>query len=261
MRSFVYAVLALLFTLSEAKASVSLPTLLDKPLSLTVIPLSSYGGASSSEGTSSYFTLTCYYYPEFMVKEIITDQKGAHKISITPSSSQNPMPCIADDPKEQVVNHSGYFLGIKNSFLFFRGDDSHNGASGITILTSQGDLLFEDGRGNLLENRKPSTITVEKEGTLMVHYTRFFEAPCSLFGKSKDQCWSTIKKETGLQGPRSNCPTPEPADYYKSKEGQAYMKKSPTVVEYQAVGRITSYISTIQPEPITQKNIHCQPSV
>ncbi len=259
--TFTVLFFSLIFPVHADIPGIIFPLLFEKPTFVTVVPLTHYAGDEASSAThSAYFSLSCHYYPTFMVKELNTNEKGASKLSITPSHAHSPLPCQETTPGENILEHSGYFLGVKEAYVFFRSDDSHNGALGITIYSPNGERVFQDVHGSLLETRTPSTITKEKDGALTLHYTGFFEASCSLFGTSKDQCWKAIQKVTGLQGSRPQCLTAHSSEY-QSQERKAYMKKTPTVLEYKVRTQITKTPVTIHPSPSAQPHIYCWPSV
>ena len=91
----------------------------------------------------------CYYFPNFMVKEVDLGEVGAERLGIVPGTPQSTGKCVRARSKEEIViapkEWSGYFMGVKNGYLFFSGDDGWNGATPFAIFDSKtGKKLFED---------------------------------------------------------------------------------------------------------------------
>jgi hypothetical protein len=203
---------------SSYAAGLGLQLIFDKPISLTTIPLNEYDGHTLSDRhAQNYFSLNCYYYPKFMVKEIFTTDRGPSKGAITPSDEHTPAPCVETSSDERVIE-PGYFMGAVNTFLFFTGaqDSSMGREEGLTVLSSKGELLFEDEFGGFkrfdesqmgLYSFHPSIKILPKDEGRSVElvYVRSATAHCSLYGRDQKKCWETLKHSTGLKGPLPSC--------------------------------------------------------
>jgi hypothetical protein len=141
-------------------------------------------------------TLTCSYYPHFMVKQIDEGEVGAAQLSIVPEESAHKAACQrANLPSEKVVDvkdWSGYFKGVKGDYVFFDAEDGVNGASGFAIFTSAGaKKLMED---SALGDLQSATLD---GAALTLRYKRSFSADCSVPHDGAG-CWTKIAAATGL---------------------------------------------------------------
>jgi hypothetical protein len=122
-------------------------------------------------------TLTCNYYPHFMVKQIDEGEVGASQLSIVPVADGANPPCRRDNlPAEKIVkpdDWSGYFKGVKGDFVFFDAEDGVNGGLGFAVFTPDANKLFEDSARGALES---ATLA---GGKLTLRYTRSFTGECS----------------------------------------------------------------------------------
>ena len=140
-------------------------------------------------------TLTCGYYPHFMVKQIDEGEVGAFQLSIVPVTGGVNPPCQRDNlPTEKVVkpdDWSGYFKGVKGDFVFFDAEDGVNGGLGFAVFTTGAGKLFED---SAMGNLESATLD---GGTLILRYTRVFAGECSdpLEGA---KCWERIAAAAGI---------------------------------------------------------------
>jgi hypothetical protein len=140
-------------------------------------------------------TLTCRYYPHFMVKQIDEGDIGADQLSIVPSSGGAKPPCQRDNlPAEKVVNPddwTGYFKGVKGDFVFFDAEDGVNGGLGFAVFTPDARKLFDDSAAGELES---AALNGE---TLTLRYTRSFAGACSE-PKEGAGCWAQIAAAAGI---------------------------------------------------------------
>jgi hypothetical protein len=140
-------------------------------------------------------TLTCKYYPHFMVKQIDEGEVGASQLSMIPVAGGVNPPCQRDNlPTEKVVkpeDWSGYFKGVKGDFVFFDAEDGVNGGLGFAVFTADAGKLFEDSAvGDL------ASVTLEG-GRLMLRYTRSFAGECSEPHEGA-KCWEQIAAAAGI---------------------------------------------------------------
>jgi hypothetical protein len=140
-------------------------------------------------------TLTCNYYPHFMVKQIDEGEVGAFQLSMIPVAGDVKPPCQRDNlPTEKIVkpdDWSGYFKGVKGDFVFFDAEDGVNGGLGFAVLTADAGKLFEDSAEGNLES-----VTLDG-GRLTLRYTRCFAGECSE-PREGAKCWEQIAAAAGI---------------------------------------------------------------
>jgi len=145
--------------------------------------------------------ISCFYFDQFMVKEIDLGEKGADQLSIIPfSKDSGKPPCQKDPAKNEIVipgqgpgSWSGYFKGVKSQFVFFDADDGSDGALGFSVFDGRNaKKLFEDAAvGDLvLTNLNGSSTTVR--------YERAYRGSCSI-PKEGQSCWAKIHAEIHVQ--------------------------------------------------------------
>src|SRR6185437_3341624 len=82
--------------------------------------------------TTDRARVTCYFFPNFMVEEVDMGEVGAERLGIVPVTPQSTGKCVRARGKEEIVipaeQWSGYFMGVKNGYVFFSGEDGWNGA-------------------------------------------------------------------------------------------------------------------------------------
>jgi hypothetical protein len=160
-------------------------------------------------------TLTCDYYPRFMVKQIDEGDVGASQLSIIPVAGDVKPPCQRDNlPNEKVVkpeDWSGYFKGVKGDFVFFDAEDGVNGGLGFAVFAADAKKLFEDSAVGDLESA-----TLDG-GRLILRYTRGFAGDCSE-PREGAKCWERIAAAAGIDtAARPDCA----AGYAKIKTDNA----------------------------------------
>ncbi|MFD2261323.1 hypothetical protein ACFSM5_00380 [Lacibacterium aquatile] len=174
-------------------------------------------------------SVTCVYYPGFLVKQVDIGEKGAESLAIVPVAAQKP-PCELSLPGEvHMQDWRGYFLGVKGSFVFFDADDGFNGGVPFAVFPAQG----ATGGNKLIEDSRKSFEAVELEGTdLVLRYDRVLSLDCSL--QMEKTCWIKAQAVTGLPEDR------------KPDCGDAYAKNAPdspdvpSVLSYPAELRLTA---------------------
>ncbi|MGE3622550.1 MAG: hypothetical protein AB7H77_01570 [Bdellovibrionales bacterium] len=151
--------------------------------------------------------IDCYYYSNFVVKQIDIGEKGVSRLSAAPVTTvpskekgQPPVrqlpPCsTAPMPGEFTVSAdswSGYFKGVKGNYMFVDADDIYNGGTGLAVFDiAKRAKIYED----LVKDKIKS---VEKSGdAVIMRYRRAFAATCSVPSQGKS-CWQDIVTKTGL---------------------------------------------------------------
>lgn len=153
-------------------------------------------------------TLSCYHFPDFMVKEYSESGKGAEWLAILPSRGKLPEYGSSHGRGERVIEisaWSGYFKGVKGSLVFFDAADSANGALPLANYDSvTGKKIFEDSAYDqtawMKDKRPPFSclrVTPTKLGFL-VRYHRVTEAGCVLRSEGRD-CWKALEAKLALK--------------------------------------------------------------
>src|SRR5258708_39993013 len=100
----------------------------DRPVSKRVVNL---GKSPHTPGQNA--KVSCYYFADFMIKEIDMGEKGADRLSITPVAKGAPPRCGKLKAKaEKVIDAgewSGYFKADKARYIFFASDRHSNNGS------------------------------------------------------------------------------------------------------------------------------------
>jgi hypothetical protein len=140
-------------------------------------------------------TLTCSYFPHFMVKQVDEGEVGAAQLSIVAGDASHKPACQrANVATEKVIDPrdwSGYFEGVKGDYVFFNAEDGVNGGLGFAVFTTDGKKVLEDvALGDLASAKLDGA-------TLTLGYQRNFAGDCSM-PHAGDACWSKIFAATGL---------------------------------------------------------------
>jgi len=166
-------------------------------------------------------TLTCYYYPLFVVKELDEGEEGAEWGGIVPIVPGNQPQCKQDQDKGEIrpVDWLGYFSGVVGNYVFQDAPDGLNGSLYFRIIdAATGKNLFEDEArrnyrmkdGNLVwEGERLRIERPARDGPVLT-YTRGYFAKCSLY-KDGAACWEKIRAATGLP----KIPIPKCSGEYK----------------------------------------------
>jgi hypothetical protein len=138
--------------------------------------------------------VTCYFFPNFMVKEIDMGEVGAERLGIVPVKPQSMGKCVRARGKEEIVipaeQWSGYFMGVKNGYVFFSGDDLWNGATPFAIFDAvTGKKLFED-------SAKADVAFAPSGQTVSMRYLRVVSDDCFILKDAA--CWQRMAAKYGL---------------------------------------------------------------
>ena len=185
-----------LLLLVAALASFACAESFDRPVSKRVVNL---GKSPHTPGQNA--KVSCYYFADFMIKEIDMGEKGADRLSITPVAKGAPPRCSKLKAKtEKIVEAaewSGYFKGVKAGYIFFDSDDHYNNGSPFAVYDAAGKKLFEDS------SEDPLVFMQAPDKTWQITYTRVVEAGCVLIANT--DCWDGLKKKLGVEGPQPDC--------------------------------------------------------
>lgn len=167
------AIILLCSLLSANALAKDAAGLFDKPVKVVKVPL-----PADPLNPQAKPAVSCFYFKDFAAKQIDRGEVGA-ELSIVPlPAGGEAYKCReAAAPGEIAVSKewSGYFKGAKGAYIFFDASDGINGGLGFAIFSaSEGKKLFDDTAKAL------HAVDLAPSG-LVLHYTRVYDAGCSLF--------------------------------------------------------------------------------
>jgi hypothetical protein len=171
-------------------ASLSWGQTFDKPVRKQRVDL-----GKAANPLSDRHRVTCYFFPNFMVKEVDMGEVGAERLGILPVTPQSTGKCVRARGKEEIVipaeQWSGYFMGVKDGYVFFSGDDLWNGATPFAIFDSTtGKKLFEDS--------VKADIAFTANGQIVsMRYLRVVSDDCFILKDAA--CWQRMAAKYGLE--------------------------------------------------------------
>ena len=181
---------------NSTAASDALTESFDKPVRKTVVNL----GRSSylMPNNSARVQLSCYYYQDFMVKELNDPGlKGVRWVTVTPVINEDAPVCrLAHASTERMMAKGWWgFEGVKGSLLFLvAADGDDNGGMPFQIQDlGTGKKIFEDSAwwNDHLE------FVRRTDETVSLRYLRVVGGDCSV-PKDGMSCWSKFRKRYGL---------------------------------------------------------------
>jgi hypothetical protein len=160
-------------------------------------------------------TLTCYWFPLVMVKEFDVSQKGADWISfIRIHGNAHPECTMSHLRGEKVFSQGewfGYFLGVKDDFVFLRAADGSDGGIQFAVYDSRtSKKVFEDadclacvylkknGHEPLTAPFNRMRINKSSGGTITLKYMRVEQADCDL-RTDKALCWDHVRTQMDVK--------------------------------------------------------------
>ena len=162
-------------------------------------------------GASPYYTpaqhvrveLSCFYYPNFLVKQLDSHQKGADSLSIVPLSGTPNLPCSKTQTKSEIaIDWDGYFKGVKGSSVFFDASDGTNGGLPFGVFDAKtGKKLFEDSAYTAtMWTEKTARFPLDElavnplpDGAIELRYLRVVGTECDLRHET-GECWENAKR-------------------------------------------------------------------
>src|SRR5581483_4151635 len=156
-------------------------------------------------------TLTCDYYPRFLVKELDFREKGAEWDAIVPIREGKAPKCeqTMQDGEMRLdsTKWSGYFSGVVGNLIFLDDSDGLNGglafevvdaASGRTIFEDEAKRRYRVKNNTLVWEGERLRIERRPNGVPVLTYLRAYRADCAL-PKDGAACWNKIRAATGLK--------------------------------------------------------------
>lgn len=211
-------------------------------------------------------TLSCFYYPHLLVKQVDLGEVGAEQLSVLFLGEGKPPPaCQRENARgEQVIaGWNGYFRGVRAGYVFFDGADGWNGGTPFAVFSPQGEKLFSDTAIQLhsiraMHRPQPSSQRPWYENPLVLHYRRVYLAPCSMRVDAQ-ACWGQIRQATGLSGQVPDCSSGYAVQEKQAPAAQlAGVRANPNVIEYE-VEAVLDGRGVIRIEPISPA-LACYPA-
>jgi hypothetical protein len=215
--------------------------------------------------------LSCFYYPNFMVKQVDLGEKGAEQISVLPywlKDNKEP-PCLRTNATDEMLIDprawSGYFEGVKGDFVFLVSADGSDGGPSFAVFNAvDAWKIFVDAEKVFKNSTEFTSLMVlnhpknDNESVLELHYRRVYRAPCSLRADEKN-CWSLIRQITGLtEVSPPNCATAYEAEEKKSPGDAKSLRTDPSVITYE-VEVVLDSSNVIRVTPVS-KAMECYPA-
>jgi hypothetical protein len=162
----------------------------DKPVRRQTLDL---GASPSGPGTSA--KVKCYFFPEFMVKEVDMGEVGAERLGILPVTPASAGKCVkAADAAEKVIRSddwSGYFMGVRKNYVFFGAADRINSSLPFAVFdAATGKKVFEDSA------RADIEFTALTDGGFSMRYVRVVGEDCFIMKEAG--CWEKMRGKYGL---------------------------------------------------------------
>jgi len=149
--------------------------------------------------------LSCYYYPQLLVKELdIKGDVGSAWLSILHSRDSLPACERAHAPGERVIEYpewNGNFWGVKSGLVFFSCPEFEQGACSFAVYAStSGKQIFT---GDVAVSDKDRDVHMQVFSTkagVVARYVAAAHAGCDLYQGA--DCWNKVKAKFGLKGDR-----------------------------------------------------------
>ena len=157
-------------------------------------------------------TLSCYFYPSFVVKQYDEGEKGAEWLAIAPLEKGAESCSKSHAANEKVIDPvgptgwSGYFKGVKGNLVFFDADDGTDGGLPFAIYDARtGKKIFEDSAyDSSMWNKKAADSPFNKlrvsgrDEQVHLRYLRVAETGCNLHLEGT-WCWEQVKRRFDLK--------------------------------------------------------------
>jgi hypothetical protein len=194
--NFVKTLFVVCVVLGSSALAIASAESFDKPIRKTVVNL----GRSPylMPNNSARIQLSCFYYPNFMVKELNNPGlKGVRWVTVTPVIKDEVPVCrLGHGLRERFMAKAWWsFEGAKQSLLFLRAADGDgNGGMPFRVMDLKtGKKIFEDSSW---WNDQLEFVPVPN-GKVAIRYLRVVGGDCSI-AKDGMSCWSKFRSHYGL---------------------------------------------------------------
>ena len=163
---------------------------------LGVVDVPSYGKPRSVSTprrleSGAPWTITCYDYPGYRVKQLVGGGKGdlVASMEITPAGARLPVCGTQDDPGEKLVAPGLFMTGARGGFVIFTINDA---PTHFFYDAASGKQVYKDE----IEGGKVLSFQVTGDVATM-SYVRHVSGPCPLLTGGAS-CWQRFVKEAKL---------------------------------------------------------------
>lgn len=149
-------------------------------------------------------TLSCYYFPNLLIKEYDQGAPGAEWFSILRSQEKLPACKLLHEPRERIVFKKwyGYFWGLKGNLIFLEGADPQQGMSSFAVFNATTlKKLFEDDASLSAADETVHMQVFSTKAGVVAKYLAATYAGCDLYAKGTD-CWAKVKAKFRLKSDR-----------------------------------------------------------
>jgi hypothetical protein len=147
-------------------------------------------------------TLTCSYYPRFLVKELDLGEKGAEWDAIVPIREGKTPKCEQTQQGGEIRldqhDWSGYFSGVVGDLIFLDASDGLNGGLAFEVVDAEARRRYRVKNNTLVWEGRRLRIQRDPNAAPVLAYTRAYRADCAL-PKDGAACWNKIRAVTGLK--------------------------------------------------------------
>ena len=169
----------------------------DEPLRKTDVDLEQ--SAYLRPGTRSHILLSCFYYRDFMVKQLDDPgMKGVRWVTIAPVLNGQMPPCRrSHGPTERFIAKGWWgFIGVERQLLLLEAADGEDDGIAVRVLDLRTKRkIFEDSI-SLTHFRIEFAYTQDGKVSGM-RYLRVVQGDCSL-PKGGETCWNRFRQQFGL---------------------------------------------------------------
>jgi hypothetical protein len=168
-------------------------------------------------------TLSCFYFPNLLIKQYDQGQVGAEWLSILRSREKLPACKLAHEPEERVVKWQGYFWGVKGNLVFFDGGEVQQVMYSFAVFNATTlKKLFEDDVSLSPEDQTVQMQVFSTKAGVVAKYLAATNAGCDLYAKGTD-CWNKVKAKFGLKSDHKPVCTGYPFVYklFKTDEDES----------------------------------------
>lgn len=181
------------------------PMVFDKPVKTETATFMEYDppGQADPSRPKLKVTVTCSYYPHFVVEVVHFDGDEGSNIFTAPVEKGSVHRC--EDPEvsnpKAVGDAGGGLVGVKNDLVVTAGPDTIDDGTGFSIFRALDHKLVLLDAAQVNDNNWPLITSIkESNAGVEVRYNRIFVGSCSVAGHGK-ACVDRFVKQTGVGKP------------------------------------------------------------
>jgi hypothetical protein len=178
------------------------PMVYDKPIKTEVVTfmdqMPPYNGLP---GAKIKATVTCSYYPRFVVEEVHDDGDEGEGIFTVPLTNDRDPPCEnpgVSDLKGVAGVGAGWLAGVTNDLVVTAGPDTFDDGTGVTIFRALDHKVLLSDLIEVGDRNQPLISAIKKsKAGIEVRYDRIFSGDCSVAAKGA-ACVDIFSEQTGI---------------------------------------------------------------